>query len=156
MAGLQKKLTACCKHSIGLETASATTAVLTLSLLSLGCHETQELFAAPDASQGSRAVFHLISIGANAQTDGLGEVNGLGAAIILHNELLLFWGNGGEETDGRGIVVVVVDPKSGSPIGAPQNFDTWETRRTGATETMRLVAFLEARPASRYASGRQS
>jgi hypothetical protein len=133
----------------------ALAAALVLTWLGPGCHEHQELFPEPDASAEQpridassgapepSTVLHLISIGADAQTDGLGVINGLGATIILRNDTLLFWGNGGEQTDGRGIVVAVIDPKSGMPTDAPQSFDTWETRNDGATETARLVAFLE-------------
>lgn len=150
MAVSQEKLNVCCKrstdherHAAHLRAAGALVRAL-LATLALGCQETQELFPTRDASaRQSSAVFHLISVGANAQTDGLGEVNGLGAALILHDDRLLFWGNGGEQTDGRGIVVAVIDPESGRPVGAAQSFDTWETRRTGAAETARLVAFLE-------------
>lgn len=91
----------------------------------------------------SSSVFHLISIGANAQVDGLDEVNGLGGALFLRDGELLFWGNGGEETQGRGVTVAVVDPADGSLRGEPQNFDTWATRRTDGAETQRLVTFLE-------------
>jgi hypothetical protein len=129
-------------------------AALVLALLGplSGCREAHELFPEHDAgniepptsSPASSSLFHLISIGANAQTDGTGFVNGFGAAIVLRDEQVLFWGNGGEQTDGRGIVVAVVDPESGEPSGDVASFDTWETRFTGGTETARLVAFLEA------------
>lgn len=127
--------------------------MLTLALLCpvTGCREAHELFPERDAgSAGAPAsvpatgpVFHLISIGANAQTDGTGFVNGLGAAIVLRDEQVLFWGNGGEQTAGRGIIVAVIDPQSGALRGSVASFDTWETRFTGGTETARLVAFLE-------------
>jgi hypothetical protein len=120
--------------------------------LLLGSDEAHELFPEGGGEAGREAndaatastTFHLISIGATAQTDGLGEVNGLGAAMLLRDGELLFWGNGGEQTDGRGFVAAVVDPATTELVGAVENFDTWETRATGGTETARLVAFLDA------------
>jgi len=154
MAVSQKKLSVCCKRSTCLEAVRTCSAALAaLALFAQGCSEAQELFPETDASARqpqtdaatavASAVFHIISIGSRAQTDGLGEVNGLGAAIILRNDELLFWGNGGEQTSGRGIIVAVIDPQSGRPIGPVQSFDTWATRNTGGVETARLVAFLE-------------
>jgi hypothetical protein len=120
-------------------------------LLAFGCRETQELFPELDAASpppvaagSDGTAFQLISIGANAQVDGTDMVNGFGAAIILRDEQLLFWGNGGDQTDGRGIVVAAIDPLTRAPTGPVESFDTWETRFTGGTETARLNARLEA------------
>ena len=113
----------------------------------IGCSETQELFPGPgragaDGSSTPASEFHLVSVGANAQVDRTGTVNGLGAAIILKDERVLYWGNGGEAA-GRGFSVAVVDPETLDLQGAVQSFDTYSTRQTGAGEAARLGVFLQ-------------
>ncbi len=122
-----------------------------LAALAYGCSETRELYPEPagggiggTGASTAAVTYQLVSIGANAQVDGTGTLNGLGAAFVLRDDQLLFWGNGGEETDGRGMIVAAIDPETAAPIGPAENFDTWQTRFTGGTETARLNAFLEA------------
>jgi Interleukin-like EMT inducer len=156
MAASREKLTVCSirwtRVTAIAEVASNVARLSLLALFSAGCFESQELFpstrssaadaAVPDAAPGSGTQFHLVSIGAHAQTDDSGMVNGLGAAIILKDQEILFWGNGGEAA-GRGFAVLVVDPLTRNPIGAAEHFDTYRTRETGGQEAFRLVSFLD-------------
>jgi hypothetical protein len=119
-----------------------------LTLLSSSCQESQELFPqAGDASAGlgsaSGTTFHLLSIGANAQDAGIEDLSGLGAALILRDDELLFWGNGGGTTTGRGFSIAVVDPRTHALVGSVETFDTFATRMTGGDEATRLAAFLD-------------
>jgi len=123
---------------------------LALALCTSSCHERQQLIAgdadaggSAGAGAGSGTIFHLISIGANAQDAGIEELSGLGAAIILRDEQLLFWGNGGGRTIGRGFTVAVVDPETHALVGPVETFDTFETRMSGGGEAARLAAFVD-------------
>jgi hypothetical protein len=122
--------------------------LLVLALLAGSCREGQELFPeAGDASAGlgsaSATAFHLISIGANAQDAGIEDLSGLGAALILRDDQLLFWGNGGGTTTGRGFSIAVVDPRTHALVGSVETFDTFATRESGGGEATRLAAFLD-------------
>ena len=122
-----------------------------LALLVSGCVERQELFPVPGSGGagnsspggGEATEFHLISIGAHAQTNPNPELSGLGAAIILRDQQVLFWGNGGGGTAGRGFSVAVVNPDTHALIGAVETFDTFATRMSGGDEAGQLAEFLE-------------
>ncbi len=122
---------------------------LAIVLCASSCHERQQLLPAGDGdasagpSSGGATTFHLISIGAHAQDAGSEELSGLGAAIILRDRQLLFWGNGGGVTTGRGFTIAVIDPQTHALVGSAATFDTFETRASGGGEAARLAAFID-------------
>jgi hypothetical protein len=147
MADSQRKPKGCSPPWIRRAASSRGSALAALAgVLLWGCVERQELFAGDgsgnDGGAATGTVFHLISIGANAQDSGIEELSGLGAAIILRGNDVLFWGNGGGVTTGRGFTVAVINPSTAAPV-AIETFDTFETRASGGAEAARLAAFLD-------------
>jgi len=140
------------RATVSSDAALRVAAALAVALCASSCHERQQLLPGGggdgDASAGPSSaggtVFHLISIGAHAQDAGSEDLSGLGAAIILRDQQLLFWGNGGGVTTGRGFTVAVIDPDTHALVGSVATFDTFDTRQSGGGEAARLAAFLDA------------
>ncbi len=132
---------------------------------SLGCTQSDELFpgggslvpsdaqAGPDVRQmdadtpgpvdggapSTKTVFHAVSLGAHAEQEGLG------AAFILRNDALFFWGDGGHQDGARSFSIAVINPSDGTAYEPVRTFDTYYTREDGS-ESAAMLEFLNGIP----------